>query len=51
MLWVVVATCSMLLTFYIFKSQQVPEIKKSYFSTIGGFLAIVPLYVDVFLRL
>jgi len=29
----------------------VPEKKKSYFSTIGGFLAIVPLYVDVFLRL
>ena len=29
----------------------VPEKKDCYFSTIRGFSAIVPLYVDVFLRL
>jgi len=29
----------------------VPEKKDCYFSTIGGFLAIVPLYIDVFLGL
>jgi len=28
-----------------------PRKKICYFPTIGGFLAIVPLYVDVFLRL